>query len=294
MLNCQNILFPVDFSDRCLSAAPRVRSLAEQFQSRITLLHVISLPPAWAESGIPFGIPDSAMYAPTVDIAAMTADREQMLAALAAEQFRGMAVTLRVDVGDAPHIIGEHAEKMKPVLIMLPTHGYGRFRRFLVGSVTAKVLHDVTSPVWTDVHTQGQPEAKGHIRNIVCAVDLDERNVRVIRWASDLAAATSAELTVAHVVSAPESYHNDNFTPFRQFLLDTAAQQLQKLMDHAAVQAKTLMEGGKIAPTIHRVADSLHADVVVIGRGCLPNALGRLRTHAYSIIRESPCPVISV
>ncbi len=286
MLNCQNILFPVDFSERCLHAAPRVRALAEQFESRITLLHVISLPPAWAESGIPFGIPDSAMYAPTVDIAAMRADREHMLEAVAAGQFRGLPVTRCVDVGDAPHIIIEHAEKMKPVLIMMPTHGYGRFRRFLVGSVTAKVLHDVTCPVWTDVHTQEPSPANGRIKTILCAVDLDERNVRVIRWASDLASATGAELTVAHVVSAPETYHGDQSASFCQFLIDTATQRLRTLMEHADVDARTLMEGGKIASTLHRVAESVHADVMVIGRGCLPNALGRLRTHAYSIIRE--------
>jgi len=32
---------------------------------------------------------------------------------------------------------------------MLPTHGRTPLRRFLLGSVTAKVLHDRTVPVWT-------------------------------------------------------------------------------------------------------------------------------------------------
>jgi len=34
--------------------------------------------------------------------------------------------------------------------------------------------------------------------------------------------------------------------------------------------------------------------LIVIGRGVLQGTLGRLRTHAYGIIRNAPCPVISV
>ena len=37
-----------------------------------------------------------------------------------------------------------------------------------------------------------------------------------------------------------------------------------------------------------------NADLVVIGRGIMQHVLGSLRTHVYSIIREAPCPVISV
>ena len=35
----------------------------------------------------------------------------------------------------------------------MPTHGFGPLRRFLLGSVAAKVLHDAQCPVWTSVHT---------------------------------------------------------------------------------------------------------------------------------------------
>jgi hypothetical protein len=32
----------------------------------------------------------------------------------------------------------------------------------------------------------------------------------------------------------------------------------------------------------------------VIGRGVMQGLFGRMRTHVYSVIREAPCPVISV
>jgi hypothetical protein len=38
-------------------------------------------------------------------------------------------------------------------LVMLPTHELGPLRRFLLGSVAAKVLHDESAVVWTGVHS---------------------------------------------------------------------------------------------------------------------------------------------
>jgi nucleotide-binding universal stress UspA family protein len=46
----------------------------------------------------------------------------------------------------------------------------------------------------------------------------------------------------------------------------------------------------RLVVLVHR----LEADLVVIGRGASSGMLGRLRTNAYSIIRQSPCPVVSV
>jgi nucleotide-binding universal stress UspA family protein len=54
------------------------------------------------------------------------------------------------------------------------------------------------------------------------------------------------------------------------------------------------LERGEPAKTVARVAAELNADLLVIGRGAEPGILGRLEADAYSIIRQSPCPVVSV
>jgi nucleotide-binding universal stress UspA family protein len=66
------------------------------------------------------------------------------------------------------------------------------------------------------------------------------------------------------------------------------------LQRKAGTQASVRIEGGKIAHTVRNAALQIHADVVVIGQGCLHETMGRLRSNAYAIIRESPCPVIRV
>jgi nucleotide-binding universal stress UspA family protein len=43
-----------------------------------------------------------------------------------------------------------------------------------------------------------------------------------------------------------------------------------------------------------RAAQAHNADLLVIGRGSAAGLFGRLRTNAYAIIRQSPCPVVSV
>jgi len=56
--------------------------------------------------------------------------------------------------GDPAQQIVEYARTTDVDLIMMPTHGYGRFRAALLGSVTAKVIHDSLCALWTSAHIQ--------------------------------------------------------------------------------------------------------------------------------------------
>ncbi len=56
---------------------------------------------------------------------------------------------------------------------------------------------------------------------------------------------------------------------------------------------KLIAEHGQPAKVVRKAAEDSGADLVVIGRSS-PGPLGRLRTNSYSIIRESPCAVLSV
>ena len=48
------------------------------------------------------------------------------------------------------------------------------------------------------------------------------------------------------------------------------------------------------AKVICAAAARVQADALVIGRGSAAGLFGRLRTNAYAIIRQAPCPVVSV
>ena len=101
--------------------------------------------------------------------------------------------------GDAPSKIERVAKDSDVDLIVMPTHGYGTFRRFVLGSVTTKVLHDLECPVLTGAHVEEIPfDGDAPYQRIVCAVDLREHSDAVLQWASGFGAAFDAELTVVH------------------------------------------------------------------------------------------------
>src|SRR6185295_2640468 len=82
--------------------------------------------------------------------------------------------------GEPAHEIVRVAREENADLIVMPTHGYGAFRRFLLGSVTAKVLHDSACPVWTGAHVKEPSSSDFSLRNILCAVDLSEHSRKTL------------------------------------------------------------------------------------------------------------------
>jgi hypothetical protein len=54
------------------------------------------------------------------------------------------------------------------------------------------------------------------------------------------------------------------------------------------------VDAASVVEYVPEVTRQLEGDVLVIGRTVGEEWSGKLRTTAYSLIRESPCPVISV
>jgi len=145
----QSILFPVDFSDRCIAVWPAVAAMARQLKASVTLLHVVDVGNSHAE----------AILASHLGLICER-NQEQL------EQFPtpGLEVAEREVVqGAAAKCIVERAGEMDAPMIMLPTRGHTRFRQLLLGSVTASVLHDAPVPVWTEAHSENE---SAHTRGV--------------------------------------------------------------------------------------------------------------------------------
>jgi nucleotide-binding universal stress UspA family protein len=179
---------------------------------------------------------------------------------------------------------------------MMPTHGYGPFRSLLLGSVTAKVLHDVECPVWTAAHI-AEPPFRHHVacRNILCAVDGAPSSVALMEWARDLATDCDATLRLVHVIPGMEGGVTRQMDrQFEEEIRKESRETIERLEESADIQAPLCVTAGNVADRVREEARRHGADLVVIGRGTLQETLGRLRTHAHGIIRQSPCPVLSV
>jgi nucleotide-binding universal stress UspA family protein len=265
MVSILKILVPVVFSERCAWAARYAARLAREFGSQLFFLNV--------------GQPDDA----------------NTLEVFVSKEIGATPHKSVVLEGDPATRIVECATELKADLIVMPTY-HERYRAFLIGSVTAKVLHDVECPVLTGVHHYDEslqlPDA---FRNVVCALDDGPGCVPLFRWARKLSGILGARLKCVHAITAvDEASENRGEVKVRRYLLTEARKHFRDYFAAEADQPILDLRGGEIARVIREAALADQAELVIIGRGHADRALGRLRTHTYSIIRKSPCPVISV
>lgn len=296
MPQLDRILYPVDFSDRSARAAPVVRLMAQKFHSSVTLLHVVEPIPHWlVNADLITGSTSQFELQPLTAQENWVAKRREDLEAWSPCNWDGVSVRRAVEVGDPAAAIVEWVRQQQTNLIMMPTHGHGVFRRRLLGSVTAKVLHDAECPIWTDAHTGDiDPARDPSFRRILCAVDGEESSVAVMRWAAGFAAAVGAQPHLVHVMPAASHIPGEPDDPFRLYVLDLGREHIQELQNRAGTNWEATVMGGEVGRSVAAVAVDRKADLVLIGRTPPSRGLGRLRTHAQSIIRQVPCGVISI
>jgi len=290
MVPMANILLPVDFSERSSGAAHYARTLARHFHSGVTAMHVLPSPD-YAIGGAEVGMAAVGEY-----FAGRREQIEKDLTSFAISELGDLQVRTVLFEGDPARHIVDYAHTKKVDLIVLPTHGYGPFRRFILGSVTAKVLHDADCAVWTGVHlAEALPAEQIQFRNILCAVDLGAMSRKALCWAAQFAAEFGSTLTVLHAATPVDPGEARYFDPgWRVTLVNQAKDEVAKLQEAVGTHAKVVVEAGEVQRVVRNVAQAIKADLVVIGRGTAAGVFGRLRANAYAIIRESPCPVISV
>jgi nucleotide-binding universal stress UspA family protein len=286
----QRILFPVDFSDQCSHIAPEVQAIAQHFRAEVVLLHVFQVPRVW------YGDIDAALFSTLVDVPALHEERARRLEEWRTAHLPQAAARCIVKDGEAGRVIVEVAKTEKADLVMMPTRGYGPFRRALLGSITAKVLHDAEYQVWTAAHTEAiDSRPPGQWRRLIAAVDLTERSIPVLEWASRLANDFEASLTIAHVAFHTEVAAPNYPEAVRALAEQNAIERIMELQQSAGANAPICVTFGEdIAAGISEIAKQNETDLIVIGHGHLSAALGRLRSNVYSIVRKAPCPVLSV
>ena len=195
LLEIKKILVPVDFSGRSAAAAEHAVVMANRFGSDLIFAHVIPLSPYH------YGAFESGLYvgAAWPSESEMEATLQRRMSEFVKQVSSGRPVEELVLTGDPAKKIEELAQSSNADLIVLPTHGYGPFRRFILGSVTSKVLHDVACPVFTGAHVPEIPIcASQPYKRVACAVDLGEHSETVLCWAGEFAKIWGAELVVIH------------------------------------------------------------------------------------------------
>jgi nucleotide-binding universal stress UspA family protein len=288
MLSIKKILLPVDFPVASLGVIHQAATLARHFNSEIVMLHVVT---ALSHAA---GVPeDSCELADWDLLAAIIRQAQKQQDQTLGPELDGLTIQRKLVKGDAAVAIVRTAHEERANLIMMPSHSF-TFYQFLMGSVTAKVLHGTECPVWTGAHVQESPVQEFAIRNVLCSVEFGPRCDITVSWAAQLAAEFGARLTLANVTAGVElwgpggSYVDQRW---KEELVSNASQQMAKLQQYTRIKADVFIGSGDVPKELSQAAKQTKADLLVTG--CYPYG-GHLRTHGYGIICAVTIPVLSV
>lgn len=285
------ILLPVDFPNTSMGVVHQAAFLARHFHSEIILLHVVT------PLSYPAGVLEGGHEITGRDLHAEIVKRAQKhLDQSLRPELDGIAVKCLLLKGDPAREIAQTARDEKVDLIVMSTHGYGAFYRFLLGSVTAKVLHDSDCPVWTGGHLEEAPAREFAIHNVLCAVDLSHHSRNTVSRAAEMAAEFGAQITLVHITAGVETYGPGGpyvLPEWKEALVGYAAKEIAKLQQDAGTKADVIIDSGNVHKLLNRAAEQSKGDLLVIGHSPPGGHLGA-NGSGYAIIRESHIPVLSV
>ncbi len=196
--------------------------------------------------------------------------------------------------------LASYATEVETDLIVMTSHGRSGVPRVWYGSMADDMIRRASAPVLL-VHQEPRTGAirdGGSIRHILVPLDGSELAERVLRPASELAAAMDARITVAHVVTrgtglAPrlrpvveDQRELDRVWGYLDRMVESVGGDGLDVRSHVAWEKMP-------ARGIAEMASTLHADLIAMathGHGGWRRAV--LGSVADSVVRESSLPLL--
>jgi nucleotide-binding universal stress UspA family protein len=191
-----------------------------------------------------------------------------------------VAVTWHVhhpEISDVAHSLADHAGELAADLVVMLSHGRGRFYRWLFGSVAQKVLRLSPAPVLF-LHPGPDGTVPVPFRRVLVPLDGRAEHEAGLPAAIELARLASAPVHLLMVVPTPSALGGEAAatgqllpTATRE-MLDLAEQQgvqyLQSCVERlqqAGVPVSAAVARGEPAEVIRETAARLAADLIVLG-----------------------------
>ena len=293
----KKIIVPLDGSELAEQALEPALALAQQVQGEVILLsvpvlqHMFVVEPA----GYGFLLPEQ-----SVD----QSRHEQM------EYLKGVQtkcshpdVTIRtlIEEGDEATTIVEVAAAQKADLIVMSTHGRTGFTRWMLGSVTEKVLREAPCPVLVIRHNQP-------IDRVIITLDGSELAEQAVEPGLEIANNLGCHVTLfrtvppmdvdAHLISSLDRLEQGFGDRLREEGYNQALNYLQALaVRHggASGSIKTEVWGGDPAQTIVDFVEARHISLIVMathGRTGFQKWVHGSVTE--KVLRTAPCAILVV
>ncbi|MGE0449579.1 MAG: universal stress protein [Vicinamibacterales bacterium] len=300
MLQFRNILCPIDFSETSARALGYATALARWYDARLEVLHVVPAPEADDDRA-------------GEDHRGSTGVMKRIQGTMVSSGADGLDATPRVETGRPNHVIARRAQEMPADLLVLGAHGRSGFNRLMLGSVTEKVLRQVTCPVLT-VPLAAHPQADERVsfKTILCPIDYSPSSLLALQHALDLARQAGGCVTVLHAleyIDTAEPAELSPFDPCHDAVVESRGRRLQlveraRSQLHASVAPESrewcdIQESAVLVDRAYKAilkqADALHADLIVMGaQGASGLELMVYGSNTQHVLRAAACPVLTV
>ncbi len=220
------ILIPLDGSPLSEGILPYARSFAKALEIPVKLLHVVDVHSIEA-----FSDPERGRYLDTV-AAEMEKPKIDYLQQVAQSFPKPSMVHCSVSIGKPAEIILEEAAAEPDSIIAMATHGRSGFSRWLLGSVTDKILQATTNHlllVRPSGENDGSKPAK--LKTILLPLDGSELAERTMPHVIELAKRLKLGVILLRVYTLPEQIgdiHSFNLENFTRRMREEAKASLEK------------------------------------------------------------------
>lgn len=287
-MTIRKILCPIDFSAGSQHAMEVAVGIATRARAELVLSHVWYVPPA--AYGGQYPAAPEAMESMVEDSQRGLADAVREAGRLGADR-----VTSTFTAGIPWEQIAETLRGDPAFdLVVMGTHGRTGLGRFLLGSVTEKVVRH--APCSVLAVRSGPVKPFGHV---LCPVDFSESSRHGVELAAELAAEGGAGITLLHVVELPVSYSGEMPVPgFVEDLDRQAARLIEQWATELRAKVKVPVVtrtriGSAGVQTLAVLEEDPSFDLVITGshgRTGLRRVL--LGSVAEKLVRHARCPVL--
>lgn len=296
-INIKNILCTTDFSRFSNLAISYALSMAGAFDAKLYVCHVIDLTTAgmYGEAFLAFDEQESRITSRALgELRATMGDR--------LPNWEPLVVS-----GHPADEISRLCEERKVDLVISATRGRSGFKRFLIGSVTGRLMRTLPCPLLVVQSIEEVPDVPRdqgfEMKRILVGCDFSEDSYLAFQYGVSLAQEFQAELHLAHVIEP--SVYKDLLKPapsvveeLREALRDALDEKLEGMVPDEALSwctLKTTLLAGHPHEELVKYARLNKIDLIVLGirgHGMVETLLIGSTTDRLTV--RSPCPVLCV
>jgi nucleotide-binding universal stress UspA family protein len=288
MIRLRKILCPVDFFPGSLQAFDYALKLAKNYDASVIALHVIEpvLPTVYEPA---FNVPDLTNE--------LQKESKRLMKELESKAAKArVPLTTGVRLGDISAEIRKAIEKTKADLVVVGTHGSKGFERWLLGSVTEKLMRHCPVPLLVIGGRRKANLPPPEIDSILVTTDFSDGTPDALKYAYSLAQESQAKIDLLHVVD--ELVLVEAPSDVRESVNDDLRKRLDRLVPATAkpwCETKTTVASGKPYQMILKTAKKDKVGLIVMnihGKGVLDRVL--LGSTAERVVRGAECPVLLI